>query len=110
MSDSVAAAINRNYLGGEEWLVSMLAQRAHLQDSQRERISARARDLVEGVRANQKERSGLDAFLRQYDLSSQEGVILMCLAEALLRIPEGLPAARLIADQIAAGDWGSPLA
>ncbi|MFL6577795.1 MAG: trifunctional transcriptional regulator/proline dehydrogenase/L-glutamate gamma-semialdehyde dehydrogenase, partial [Povalibacter sp.] len=109
MSDSVAAAINRNYLGDEESLVSMLAQRAHLQDSQRESISARARDLVEGVRANQKERSGLDAFLRQYDLSSQEGVILMCLAEALLRIPDDATADKLIADKITRGDWAAHL-
>ena len=61
----------------------------------------------DGVRENQKERSGLDAFLRQYDLSSQEGVILMCLAEALLRIPDDATADKLIADKITRGDWAS---
>ena len=54
-------------------------------------------------------KSGLDAFLRQYDLSSQEGVILMCLAEALLRIPDDETADRLIADKLKAGDWASHL-
>ena len=54
-------------------------------------------------------KTGLDAFLRQYDLSSQEGVILMCLAEALLRIPDDETADRLIADKLKAGDWASHL-
>jgi RHH-type proline utilization regulon transcriptional repressor/proline dehydrogenase/delta 1-pyrroline-5-carboxylate dehydrogenase len=107
MDQSVAAAINRHYLGDEEVLVGALAQRARMDSSQQQRISDRARALVEGVRANQKERTGIDAFLRQYDLSSQEGVILMCLAEALLRIPDDATADRLIADKITRGDWAS---
>ena len=72
---------------------------------QRERVAARAAQLVEGVRTTRVKRTGLDAFLRQYDLSSQEGVILMCLAEALLRIPDDATADKLIADKISAGDW-----
>ena len=73
------------------------------------RSSARARQLVEGVRTAQVKRTGLDAFLRKYDLSSQEGVILMCLAEALLRIPDDATADKLIADKISAGDWAAHL-
>jgi RHH-type proline utilization regulon transcriptional repressor/proline dehydrogenase/delta 1-pyrroline-5-carboxylate dehydrogenase len=105
----IAAAINRNYLGDEEQLVCDLAGRARLPESLRARIVARARKLVEGVRINRVAKSGLDAFLRQYDLSTQEGVILMCLAEALLRIPDDATADELIADKITAGDWGSHL-
>src|SRR5690606_34845306 len=48
---------------------------------------------------------GIDAFLREYHLGSREGVILMCLAEALLRIPDAETADRLIADKIPSGDW-----
>jgi RHH-type proline utilization regulon transcriptional repressor/proline dehydrogenase/delta 1-pyrroline-5-carboxylate dehydrogenase len=48
---------------------------------------------------------GLDALLRQYHLASTEGVVLMCLAEALLRIPDAYTADRLIADKLAEGDW-----
>ncbi len=48
---------------------------------------------------------GLDALLRQYHLASAEGVVLMCLAEALLRIPDAHTADRLIADKLAEGDW-----
>ncbi|HZF17668.1 MAG TPA: bifunctional proline dehydrogenase/L-glutamate gamma-semialdehyde dehydrogenase PutA [Steroidobacteraceae bacterium] len=62
-------------------------------------------ELVESVRANRSGKSGLDAFLRQYDLASKEGVILMCLAEALLRVPDSETADKLIADKIRAGDW-----
>src|SRR5512138_3964673 len=106
---SIAAAINRNYLGDEEQIVRELADAARLPDALRERIAARAAQLVEGVRTTRVKRTGLDAFLRQYDLSSQEGVILMCLAEALLRIPDDATADKLIADKIAAGDWAAHL-
>jgi RHH-type transcriptional regulator, proline utilization regulon repressor / proline dehydrogenase / delta 1-pyrroline-5-carboxylate dehydrogenase len=103
----VAAAINRHYLGDEEQLVRELADRARLAPAQQRSIVERATRLVEGVRKHQIKRSGLDAFLRQYDLSSQEGVILMCLAEALLRIPDDATADKLIADKIASGDWAA---
>jgi len=61
--------------------------------------------LVQAVRGARPTGSGLDAFLREYHLASPEGVILMCLAEALLRIPDAHTADRLIADKIAAGAW-----
>ncbi|HEY0681819.1 MAG TPA: bifunctional proline dehydrogenase/L-glutamate gamma-semialdehyde dehydrogenase PutA [Steroidobacter sp.] len=105
----IADAINRHYLGDEEHLVRVLADAARVSDGQRATIASRAQALVEGVRNHQARRSGLDAFLRKYDLSSQEGVILMCLAEALLRIPDDATADRLIADKITSGDWASHL-
>jgi RHH-type proline utilization regulon transcriptional repressor/proline dehydrogenase/delta 1-pyrroline-5-carboxylate dehydrogenase len=106
---AIAAATNRNYLGDEERIVRELADRARFSDAQREAVTERARKLVQNVRASQVKRSGLDAFLRRYDLSSQEGVILMCLAEALLRVPDDATADKLIADKIAAGDWAAHL-
>lgn len=105
----IADAINRNYLGDEEQIVRRLADAARVSEGQRIKIASGAQALVEGVRNYQARRTGLDAFLRKYDLSSQEGVILMCLAEALLRIPDDATADRLIADKIAAGDWASHL-
>src|SRR5690348_18486110 len=54
----------------------------------RDRIAATARRLVETVRRERLGKGGLDAFLHEYALSSPEGVALMCLAEALLRIPD----------------------
>ena len=50
------------------------------------------RALVEKVRSRQQAVAGMQSFLREYDLSSQEGVLLMCVAEALLRIPDAATA------------------
>jgi RHH-type proline utilization regulon transcriptional repressor/proline dehydrogenase/delta 1-pyrroline-5-carboxylate dehydrogenase len=69
------------------------------------RIAATARRLVETVRRERHGKGGLDAFLQEYALSSPEGVALMCLAEALLRIPDADTVDRLIRDKIAAADW-----
>ncbi|MDH4166465.1 MAG: bifunctional proline dehydrogenase/L-glutamate gamma-semialdehyde dehydrogenase PutA [Gammaproteobacteria bacterium] len=105
----VGQAINGDFLGDEEALVRSLADMARLDPAQHDEVQATARKLVEAVRRAPAARTGLDAFLRQYDLSSQEGVILMCLAEALLRIPDDETADRLIADKLRAGDWASHL-
>src|ERR1700692_507918 len=63
--------------------------------------------LVDGARARRDERPYLDAFLQEFGLSNQEGIALMCLAEALLRIPDDATADRLIAEKLAGGDWSS---
>ncbi|MGL6224081.1 MAG: hypothetical protein ACRC6L_10905, partial [Steroidobacteraceae bacterium] len=105
----VGQAINADFLGDEEALVRSLADSARFDDAQHAEVQATARKLVEAVRKAPAAKTGLDAFLRQYDLSSQEGVILMCLAEALLRIPDDETADRLIADKLRGGDWASHL-
>src|SRR5450830_490720 len=64
-----------------------------------------ARRLVEQVRSKRTRASGVDALMHEFSLSSEEGVALMCLAEALLRIPDSATADRLIADKISKGDW-----
>jgi RHH-type proline utilization regulon transcriptional repressor/proline dehydrogenase/delta 1-pyrroline-5-carboxylate dehydrogenase len=69
------------------------------------RIAAEAIRLVEEIRREHRKSGGLDAFMHEYDLSSREGVMLMCLAEALLRVPDGATADRLIADKLGAADW-----
>src|SRR5260221_2634774 len=71
------------------------------------RAVTRAMALVEGARAHRDERPFLDAFLQQFGLSNQEGIALMCIAEALLRVPDDATADRLIAEQLATGDWSS---
>ena len=68
-----------------------------------ERIQSTARRLVEKVRGRPK--GGIDAFLHEYGLSSQEGVTLMCIAEALLRIPDDRTQQALIRDKISVADW-----
>src|SRR4028119_2518110 len=69
--------------------------------------AAAAGGLVKGVRAQKP--SGLDAFLHAYELGSEEGIALMCLAEALLRIPDAHTADELIADKLAGPDWTDKL-
>ncbi len=64
-------------------------------------------DLIE--RARRHKASGIDAFLQQYGLDTEEGIALMCLAEALLRVPDGETADALIRDKIGAIDWGEHL-
>lgn len=65
------------------------------------------RSLVKGARARADERPYLDAFLQEFGLSNQEGIALMCLAEALLRIPDDETADRLIAEKLTSGNWDS---
>ena len=109
LDTEVGRRINSDFLGNEETIVRRLADEARLSAADQARVRASAARLVESVRRERAAKSGLDAFLRKYDLSSQEGVILMCLAEALLRIPDDDTADRLIADKIRAGDWESHL-
>ncbi|MDE2440126.1 MAG: proline dehydrogenase family protein, partial [Betaproteobacteria bacterium] len=72
-------------------------------------ISRRAVELVEAVRAQRRTASGVDHLMHEFSLSSQEGIALMCLAEALLRIPDGETMDRLIRDKISQGDWRAHL-
>ena len=70
-----------------------------------ERIDARARRWVEAIRARAGGLGGIEDFLHAYSLSTQEGLALMVLAEALLRVPDAATADRLIEDKLAAGHW-----
>ena len=97
--------INHRYLTDEQALVRELADLADPGDAGRDKIIQTATQLVNAVRKNTAKDGGIEAFLQQYDLSSEEGVLLMCIAEALLRIPDADTADRLIADKITAADW-----
>ena len=69
------------------------------------KIEGTARALAQTVRERQQQSTGLHAFLNHYDLSSHEGVVLMCLAEALLRVPDAGTTDALIADKLKSADW-----
>ncbi|MDX1569613.1 MAG: bifunctional proline dehydrogenase/L-glutamate gamma-semialdehyde dehydrogenase PutA [Xanthomonadales bacterium] len=89
--------------------LELLLSDLELKPRTREEITAMAETLVEKVRAQSEEQSALDQFMSQYDLSSEEGVLLMCVAEALLRIPDSDTAEKLIADKLGSADWESHL-
>jgi len=90
---------------GEEDAVAAILAAAEIPADSRGRIAASARRLVEAVRRERLGKGGLDAFVQEYALSSPEGVALMCLAEALLRIPDAETVDRLIRDKIASANW-----
>jgi RHH-type proline utilization regulon transcriptional repressor/proline dehydrogenase/delta 1-pyrroline-5-carboxylate dehydrogenase len=108
-ASSIGRAINPLYLADEESVVRAHLERARLPLAEQRPIAQRALALVQSVRQATGTGGALDAFLREYSLASREGVILMCLAEALLRIPDAETADRLIADKIPAGSWGDHL-
>ncbi len=102
-------AINNAYLADEDaHLVSLLAG-LHLSDEQLDQIENIARNLVVKVRESGVKQGGVEALLQEYDLSSQEGVMMMCLAEALLRIPDTETADRLIRDKLSQAEWETHL-
>jgi RHH-type proline utilization regulon transcriptional repressor/proline dehydrogenase/delta 1-pyrroline-5-carboxylate dehydrogenase len=101
--------LNAHYLADEQSLLRALAAAADPGEAGRAGIRDVAADLVRAVRQNTAREGGIDAFLQQYDLSSQEGVLLMCIAEALLRIPDADTADQLIADKITAAQWENHL-
>ncbi len=99
------SAIAARLFGDETAIVRELASEAELSTDDQRRVAELARQLVAAVRAGRRQQGGIDAFMQEYSLSSEEGVVLMCLAEALLRIPDSGTADRLIADKIGGKDW-----
>lgn len=97
-------AITASYRRPERECVAALLPQARVPEELRAAIRATARTLVEALRAKHGI-GGLEDLIQEYDLSSQEGVALMCLAEALLRIPDAATRDALIRDKIAPGDW-----
>jgi RHH-type proline utilization regulon transcriptional repressor/proline dehydrogenase/delta 1-pyrroline-5-carboxylate dehydrogenase len=91
----------------EDRAATRLLHSLELTAGARHRAVAVASGLVEGARARRDERPFLDAFLQEFGLSNHEGIALMCIAEALLRIPDDATADRLIAEQLASGDWSA---
>ncbi|MEQ1670238.1 MAG: bifunctional proline dehydrogenase/L-glutamate gamma-semialdehyde dehydrogenase PutA, partial [Hyphomicrobium sp.] len=99
--DEIAA----HYQMDEQRLVGALIERAVFTEDERRRAQDVARRLVHAARASKGQHAGVDAFMHEYGLSTDEGVILMCLAEALLRIPDTETANQFIADKISGGAW-----
>jgi len=99
--------LRRAYRPDEEQVALERIGQARLSASELGEAAATARTLVKGVRGQKP--TGVDAFLHAYDLGSDEGIAMMCLAEALLRIPDAHTADELIADKLAGPDWSEKL-
>jgi len=99
-------AITAAYRRPETECLPPLVAAARVSERERYDIRSTARTLIEALRAKHKG-TGVEGLVQEYSLSSQEGVALMCLAEALLRIPDTDTRDALIRDKIAEGDWTS---
>ena len=101
--------LRAHWLADETQIVQGLMPLAQLTPEMDSKISRLAQKLILVSRENYRKQGGMDAFLHEYSLSSQEGIVLMCLAEALLRIPDPDTADRLIQDKLGHADWATHL-
>ena len=99
------AAITAGWIRDEAVHVREMLALAALPAPERAAAQDTAADLVRRVRARARDQGAVEAFMRQYDLGSEEGVLLMCVAEALLRIPDPATADALIRDKLGDADW-----
>lgn len=97
-------AITDNYLVDEDAYMQELMQLVPNEEATLDEVTERTAKLVNTVR-DRADGGGVDAFLQEYSLDTKEGIILMCLAEALLRIPDARTADALIQDRLSGGDW-----
>lgn len=109
LAQDLRALINKAYRLDEMTLITELIDKAKLSNGLLEAIHQQAIHLVEQVRVARKKSTGIDSFLSQYSLSSDEGIALMCLAEALLRVPDNATIDELIKDKLTRGNWQAHL-
>ena len=105
---SIRSDIRAACLMDEAKALRELQDAAPLAAETRRRITQRATDLVLAIRA-EDEPGMMESFLAEYGLSTKEGIALMCLAEALLRVPDAETIDELIEDKIAPAAWGRHL-
>ncbi len=106
--DGVTAALppfQARYAPADEELAAKFLADVPRDGSAERRIDARARRLIEAIRAKLGGLGGVEDFLHAFSLSTKEGLALMVLAEALLRVPDAATADRLIEDKLSAGRW-----
>ncbi len=106
-TDDLRFLVSKSYRTAEFEIISQLIQQAILKPEQLDSLTLRATTLVEHIRSERKKITGIDSFLAEYSLSTDEGIALMCLAEAMLRVPDTATADSLIKDKLACGDWQS---
>jgi RHH-type transcriptional regulator, proline utilization regulon repressor / proline dehydrogenase / delta 1-pyrroline-5-carboxylate dehydrogenase len=109
IADAFLKAFRDSYRSDEDAVIEALLPEAKLTAPVCARAWDRARELVIGIRRAQAGKGGVDALLNEFSLSTEEGIVLMCLAEALLRVPDKKTTDSLIRDKLTQGDWSSHL-
>jgi len=102
-------SITNAYRMDETTCLNQLVSKATLPNNQLIQIDTVAKQLVIETREYKKRESKMDALLHQYDLSTEEGISLMCLAEALLRIPDTATMDKFISDKLSNANWKNHL-
>src|SRR6185312_2995704 len=105
-SQQLRARIRSLNLADEAVVLAGLVEQAELDGDSRRKIAGHAAELIGQVRGSAVPKL-MEAFLAEYGLSTGEGVALMCLAEALLRVPDADTIDELIRDKIAPHDWSA---
>ncbi|HCZ9177727.1 TPA: bifunctional proline dehydrogenase/L-glutamate gamma-semialdehyde dehydrogenase PutA, partial [Vibrio alginolyticus] len=107
--DKLWSLISPLYMVDEsQWLEQLLPLATPTED-EKSAITTQTTHLIEAIRADKKSIQMIDALLLEYSLDTQEGILLMCLAEALMRIPDAATADSLIKDKLSVADWKSHL-
>jgi RHH-type proline utilization regulon transcriptional repressor/proline dehydrogenase/delta 1-pyrroline-5-carboxylate dehydrogenase len=104
----IREVIRANHLRDEDAVLGDIVKRADLSEDMRAASVVRGTRLVEAIR-NDSRPGLMEVFLAEYGLSTDEGIALMCLAEALLRVPDADTIDALIEDKIAPSAWGTHL-
>jgi RHH-type proline utilization regulon transcriptional repressor/proline dehydrogenase/delta 1-pyrroline-5-carboxylate dehydrogenase len=99
-------ALDAGKFEDESRRIAELLARPALDAAERRAAAAAARDIVLKARAETRRSGVMESFLEEFGLSNPEGLALMCLAEALLRVPDADTADALIAEKISTGEWG----
>lgn len=107
--EALFARVSDHYLVDESAYVSELVGLLNAEEKDAKRIGDKTAELVREIRTMDTAVDSIDELLQQYSLDTQEGVLLMCLAEALLRIPDKETADALIEDKLGVADWKSHL-
>ena len=105
MSHSLRTSIDTQTYADQSTVLQALTDQAALSEADRRAICDAAAQLVRDIRSSTSP-GMMEVFLAEYGLSTDEGVALMCLAEALLRVPDADTIDALIEDKIAPSDWG----
>jgi RHH-type proline utilization regulon transcriptional repressor/proline dehydrogenase/delta 1-pyrroline-5-carboxylate dehydrogenase len=101
--------IDRGKFRDEREAVAEILARVPLTPAQREAVASEAVDLVERARRDNHRQGVVESFLQEFSLGTREGLALMCMAEALLRIPDEETRDRLISEKIRSADWAKHL-
>lgn len=107
--DELEAIISSLYMPNETKILQELIPLATPSKSEKTEMEQQANQLILAIRADKTSIQMIDALLLEYSLDTQEGILLMCLAEALMRIPDAETADALIRDKLAVADWKSHL-